>query len=52
MYLNKVGLPFVTVKMLDEMKRGCNSVNCPPSMLSATNPRKRIRGDALAKLSD
>lgn len=46
MYLNKNGVPFVTAKMLSEMKKGCNTGQCPPLETSTSYPLTRSKTDA------
>lgn len=46
MLRNKNGLPLLTKSVLEEMKRGCNSANCPPPETSTLYPIARSKSDA------
>lgn len=44
MIYNKNGIPFLTNHMVRNMKRGCNTGQCPPPALSTPYPDERTKG--------
>ena len=51
MYLNKNGVPFVTAKMLSEMKKACDTCKCPRLETSTSYPPLKEKSDAPTKIS-
>lgn len=49
---NKNGIPNLTRSYFAEMKKGCNSANCPPLELSTSSAHEARTGVTLGKLRE
>lgn len=48
---NKNGIRYLTDKYLSEIRRGCNSVNCPPSKIPTSSLSHEGLGVTVERLS-